>query len=194
MPPTWRRLYTARMTTHNTHAAAIITLLVVAAGASAAAPNCTFPDCFRFRVNNCLATPMVFDSCEALGTWVLKPESIPPMGHTIIGIKPRSAFSPTIGNCTWTYNNTDGPWAAFADWNYAPIGGLSTGAGTNDVENHEATQVGSTPNGNQCVWFWYTTTPWDTCYIQSNNTDCTPANDGAMHRTAGRFDVAHRRR
>jgi hypothetical protein len=139
-----------------------------------AADNCTFPGCFRLRINNCLTSEMTFVNCGgAVGKWIKRPTSIPPMSSTHIEIDPTGLFTPTVGNCTWTYHN-NGTWVAFADWSYALLSGMSMGAGTEDEVNGELTQVGNYPDGNQCVWFYYASGTWDRCYLGTHDTECIP--------------------
>ena len=144
---------------------------------------CTFPQCVRFRINNCLPTQMRFTGCQdTLGKWVHKPTSISPMGHTMIEISPPGFLQQTIGNCTWEYSNANGTWTAFADWDYAELGSDSFGAGTSDVVNGEITQIGQSARGNQCAWFMYSSMSWDACYVGTNDTECVPANSQKTRR------------
>ena len=162
---------TAGMSVANDHH------LLSAAPPPTAPSICSWPDCEYIRLNYCLESPLVFEGCALQGTWDQAPAKAPlkKYGVTSFSARPVNAFTPTVGNCTWSYVNAHGNWSLFIDWTWAPLGDEAAGGGTNDVVDGETTQLGNEANVGVCFWMYYEHEGFDRCQIATADTTCTPA-------------------
>ena len=130
--------------------------------------------CWAMRVNSCLDDEMKFTGCrDVLGTPVAFPPAnftLKKYDHFLFEVNAPGETKQTMGNCTFEYTNKNGKWEAFFDWDYAPIGPQTTGGGTNDVIDNEATILGKLPEGGSCYWLRYADREaWDDCYFNSSS-------------------------
>jgi hypothetical protein len=124
---------------------------------------------WTFRLGNCVADTMTFESCQdVVGTLLTQPTDIP--GNQAVNFTVSETSSGTTGNCTWSYANSNGKWVAFLDWFVQPFGDNDFGAGTNDDIDDEVTN-NTTPFFNVvCTVFAYHVSGEEACELQTDPT------------------------